>query len=309
VLTLAICTYNRSDLLPRALDAVLAQTYPRDGFEILVVDNASTDATPNVVAGYTRRAPFVRYVREPRPGIAHARNRAATDARGKYLAFLDDDAWAEPNWLDELVKPLTGPDPAPACVVGPVQLVWEGRRPDWFPARHEPLLCQYDMGSRPCLLGRDGYFLTTNSLFHRETLLGLGGFLTNLGRVRGVPMGGEDNEICQRFVRSGNPVLYQPSALVYHPVPPDRQTRGYLVHRLYWDGATQPLLDSGTGRPRSHYLRQGTYDLRRIARFTYDAVRASLCGDRTARRDSGFALIQRVGRLRTHLLLAAGRIR
>src|SRR5262245_28178236 len=164
-LTLAICTYNRAGLLGRALDSALTQTLPRDEFEILIIDNGSTDGTRQVVAAYQARTPNLRYVLEPQPGIAHARNRAAAEALGEYLAFLDDDAWADAKWLAELTHPLGSQDPRPACVVGPVELVWEGRRPDWFPQKHEPLLCGYDMGPRPCYLGPDGYLLTTNALF------------------------------------------------------------------------------------------------------------------------------------------------
>src|SRR5258708_39279575 len=116
-LTLAICTYNRSDLLPRALESVLGQTLARDQFEVLIVDNASTDGTRALVETYQTRSPGLRYVVETQPGIAHARNRAANEALGDYLAFIDDDAWAEPNWLAELIQPLKTENP-PAGIVG-----------------------------------------------------------------------------------------------------------------------------------------------------------------------------------------------
>ncbi len=78
---------------------------------------------------------------------------------------------------------------------------------------------------------------------------------------------------------------------------------------MFWDGASQPLLDSGTGHPAGHYLRQGYRDLRRMARFTLEGGLALAGGDRPQCLDNVLRLIQRAGRLRTHLLLAAGRIR
>src|SRR5207253_3651446 len=115
-----------------------------DDFEILIIDNGSTDRTRDLVAAVQIEDNRIRYVVEPKAGIAHARNRGLHEARGEYLAFIDDDAWAERNWLENLFAPLQTVRPTPECVVGPVSLVWEGKKPDWFPTRFESLLCRYD---------------------------------------------------------------------------------------------------------------------------------------------------------------------
>src|SRR4030095_1010280 len=100
--TLAVCTYNRAALLPRALDSIGKQTAGRKDVEILVVDNGSTDQTGDLVARRQLAAPLIRYTVEPTAGIAFARNRAMHEARGEYLAFLDDDAWAHDGWIENL---------------------------------------------------------------------------------------------------------------------------------------------------------------------------------------------------------------
>src|SRR2546425_6789214 len=115
-LTIAICTFNRADLLPRSLDSVRNQMRTSADLEIMIVDNGSTDHTRDMVAEVQAEDSRVRYVVEPNAGISHARNRALREARGEYLAFLDDDAWAEHDWLHNLIGTIKSIMPAPECV-------------------------------------------------------------------------------------------------------------------------------------------------------------------------------------------------
>jgi glycosyltransferase involved in cell wall biosynthesis len=303
-ISVAVCTFNRAHVVRGALDSLFLQTLRGDRFEIVIVDNGSNDDTRLVIEEYQGRTVEVRYVWEPRPGIAHARNRAAQEARGEYLAFLDDDAWAEPDWLSMLVESVCTVKPEPACVVGPVILEWEGGRPGWFPSKFEPLLCSYDMGPKGHFLGPHGYLLTTNVLMRREVLLGLGGFRTYLGRERGKLLGGEDNEICQRILGAGYGVYYAPTARVHHGVPRERQSERYLMRRVFWDGASQPFLDYGPKQARRFYALQAYQDLRRMARFGCEYFSALARHDQEQQTDSSLALVQRMGRLRTNLNLA-----
>ena len=305
MLSVAICTYNRATLLNRALDSVTNQTAGSEEIEILIVDNGSTDETRTLVAARQAQDTRIRYVFEPSAGIAHARNRAFAEARGEYLAFIDDDAWADTDWLENLLAPIHALRPAPECVVGPVSLVWEGRRPDWFPARFETLLCRYEMGAVPRFLDADGYLLTTNSLFHRDTLLRLGGMRTDLGHRRKALIGGEDNDIFNRLIANGHGVYYQPTARVFHPVSKERQTRRFLLRRLFWDGASQPLIE-GNGDTRNAWVecyRNG----RRSLRFVFETCYGVITGNRSAAEAGFYRLVQRLGRTRTHLSIALGR--
>lgn len=308
MLSIAICTYNRAALLNRVLDSLTNQTPAGAEFEILIVDNGSTDKTRYVVDERQLQDRRIRYVVEPEPGIAHARNRAMAEARGEYLAFIDDDAWAEPDWIKNLLAPFQTVTPRPDCVVGPVSLVWEGNRPDWFPARFETLLCRYEMGDNPRFLDADGYLLTTNSLFHRETLVKLGGMRTDLGHKRKALIGGEDNDIFNRLIANGRRVYYQPSARVNHPVPKERQTRRFLLRRLFWDGASQPLFE-GTGLNNEKAVGAWTEfyrNSRRSIRFLFETFYGLLTGNRNAAETGFYRLVQRLGRMRTYLMMALG---
>jgi glycosyltransferase involved in cell wall biosynthesis len=309
MLSVAICTYNRAVLLNRVLDSLANQTASNYEVEILIVDNGSTDETNQVVNQRTALDARIRYVVEREPGIAHARNRALTEARGEYLAFIDDDAWADADWLENLLAPIQSVSPAPECVVGPVSLVWEGNRPDWFPDRFESLLCRYEMGNAPRFLDADGYLLTTNSLFHRETLLRLGGMRTDLGHKRKSLLGGEDNDIFKRLIANGHRVYYQPSAHVNHPVPKERQTHRFLLRRLFWDGASQPLFERGSVENQRSSFSAWTElykDCRRLMRFAFEASAGTLRREPAIAKDAVYRLVQRAGRMRTHLLMVVG---
>ena len=309
MLSVAICTYNRAALLNRVLDSLANQTPSNYELEILIVDNGSTDETSQVVNERQAHDARIRYVVEREPGIAHARNRALAEARGEYLAFIDDDAWADSDWLENLLAPIQSVSPRPECVVGPVSLVWEGNRPDWFPDRFESLLCRYEMGNVPRFLDADGYLLTTNSLFHRETLLKLGGMRTDLGHKRKSLLGGEDNDIFKRLIANDHRVYYQPSAHVNHPVPKERQTHRFLLRRLFWDGASQPLFEHGSveqQRPSFSAWAELYKDGRRLTRFALEASAGTLRREPAIAKDAVYRLVQRAGRMRTHLLMVVG---
>jgi glycosyltransferase involved in cell wall biosynthesis len=304
-----ICTHNRADYLERALGSLTQQSLPVDEFEVLVVDNASTDATAEIARRFVDWLPTLRYLREDRLGLSWARNTGAASCRSPYLAYLDDDARAAPNWLERLLCIFERAERAPACIGGRVWLDWDGAAPAWLPPRYYSVYTHVDHGEEDRPLGDREYVVGANLAFRRDVLLGLGGFDTNLGRKGSVLLSGEESAVVGKIRACGLPIFYAGSAAVWHAVPPARRRRSWLWLRMFWDGASQPLIDSGTAHPRSHYLRQACFDLRRMARFTLNSFLAGIRGEREKRLESILTLVQRTGRLRTHLLLAAGRIR
>src|SRR5262245_57954609 len=95
--SIVVCTRNRARLLEQALDSIVRVEFPADDFEVLVIDNGSSDDTAAVVSRFARRVPFaVRSVKEPRVGLSAARNRAIREACGKRLFFTDDDQLVDP---------------------------------------------------------------------------------------------------------------------------------------------------------------------------------------------------------------------
>ena len=103
--TAAICTHNGAGSLPRAVSSLLKQDYPPQLYQVLVVDNVSTDQTKEVVEKLAaEHSPLLTYAFEPKLGLANARNMAAQVATGDVIAFMDDDSLAEPNWISKLAE-------------------------------------------------------------------------------------------------------------------------------------------------------------------------------------------------------------
>ena len=302
-----VCTHNRADYLERALASLARQSLPASEYEVLVVDNASTDGTARAVEAMAGHMPNLRYLREERLGLSWARNAGMNAARAPFLAYLDDDARAEPSWLARLARLFEETDPAPACVGGRVWLDWDGGPPAWLPPRYYSLYTYVDHGDEDRPLGEREYLVGANIAFRRDVLMGLGGFDPSLGRKGSMLLSGEESAVVGKIRERGLPVHYAATAAVWHAVPPSRRRRRWLWSRMFWDGASQPLIDSGAGRSRGHYFRQGYLDLRRIASFLLRGWLLAGRGGRERRLESLLAVVQRAGRLRTHLLLAARR--
>ncbi|MBU2102298.1 MAG: glycosyltransferase family 2 protein, partial [Candidatus Omnitrophica bacterium] len=208
--TIIICTYNRSMFLERLLKELAAQKADFC-FDILVVDNNSSDATRDVVGTVRKETQVaITYCLEKQQGIAYARNRGAYEACGKYIAYIDDDALPGPEWLTQIVQVFTTVQPSPACVVGKVELAWEGARRKQFPVEYETIVGKYDFGNEPCYLGADDYLITVNAAFHKEFFLRTGGFRTYLGRKGTCLLSGEDNDMYHRLYASGAKIYYNP---------------------------------------------------------------------------------------------------
>ncbi|MDD5584107.1 MAG: glycosyltransferase [Candidatus Omnitrophica bacterium] len=263
LITVIVCTYNRCASLTHTLDALIRQEayYP---FDIIVVDNNSHDATKDVVEeiGKAAQMPIMYYV-EQQQGIAYARNRGANEAKGKYIAYIDDDAIPDKDWLTQIVWAFTTLKPSPVCVVGRVELTWENGRSRRFPAEYETIVGKYDFGNESCYLGEDDYLITMNAAFHKELFLRTGGFRTYLGRKGDCLLSGEDNDMYHRLYKSGVKIYYNPKQIIYHFVPRSRQRLTWLAKRIFWDGVTQVYLDFGNEHGHSIPLfRKALYDMK-----------------------------------------------
>lgn len=221
--SVVVCTYNRADLLRGAITSLQQLRLPTAGdVEILVVDNASTDNTAEVVASLQQQSTItIRYVLESNQGVAHARNRGLEEAAGIWVAFFDDDQIADPNWLVELLK--AAEKYQTACVGGAVKLLL----PEDY---REPLsgVCRVLLSESPAAQPAEPYRYprtpgTGNLLINRELALRLGGFDVQ------ATMGGEDTDLYRRIRREGIITWYEPSAVIYHHVPMERLSDAYML--------------------------------------------------------------------------------
>jgi glucosyl-dolichyl phosphate glucuronosyltransferase len=304
-ISVIIATHNRAGLLAIALESLARQTLPASEFEVIVVDNASSDGTATLVAKMSAAMMNLRYISETRLGLSWARNAGLEGAQSRYVAYLDDDARAEPEWLEALLQVFTGTVPAPACIGGPVYLNWAGL-PQRVPARYWPLLSYLNYGTEDRPLLEREYLVGANMAFQRELLVQIGGFSTQLGRQGAKLLSGEEAQVVALIRQQRESIWYASRAAVWHVVQPDRIRATWLWRRIFWDGASQPVLDGASAKSRSYCALQAVRDVKRMALFLLRAM-AALCR-RDQERSFDFALdaTRRAGRLRTHLLLLLG---
>jgi glycosyltransferase involved in cell wall biosynthesis len=223
LLTIAICTKDRPEGAERLLLSLREQvsTLPEGsaGVEIVVIDNASSDErTRDMMAHH----PAIRYVREDRPGLNFARNRALREARGILLAFLDDDVVVDRHWLAGLAC-AWAENPNAATFTGQVlpleleteaQCVFERRggfRREFDRVRYGPVL----EGNPLHPTGAGIFGAGANMAFNTNALRHMGGFDEALDTGSFVP-GGGDLDIFYRTIRSGYALVYEPRFMVFH---------------------------------------------------------------------------------------------
>jgi GT2 family glycosyltransferase len=220
--TVVLCTYNRAEILRNALRSVtLQETSNRFIYDILVIDNASTDSTRAVVTEVAANSPVaVSYVEEQIEGIVPARNRGVREARGVWLAFFDDDQLAEPDWLREL---LSAASLTKSTLVGGSTLL---QLPASQPMELGPISRNvlgehlYTGTARIC---RDKRIPSSgNMLVAREVFDSIGLFDTSL------VAGGSDTDFVRRARGAGISVSIAPAAIVHHIIPGSRVTPAYL---------------------------------------------------------------------------------
>jgi len=244
--SVVLCTYNRASSLARTLESLVIQSLPEGtDWEIVVVDNNSKDMTHQVVEDFESRFQGrFRYLREERQGISFARNAGIREARGKIVAFIDDDETAAEGWLENLTANLHSDEWVGAG--GRVVPQWNSRRPRWMLgessflagpiAMFEPTVDEVDLIEPP---------FGANMAFKRSVFERFGAFRTDLGRVGNGMLSGEDTEFGRRLLTAGLRLRFEPNAITLHPVEPSRLRRQYFLKWWFNKGRTDVIEHGG----------------------------------------------------------------
>jgi len=242
--TVVVCTYNRADLLQDALASLFQLT--TDGlftYELLVVDNASTDDTPAVIAKAVLDAPVpLRGVREGVQGVAAARNCGLRESRTPWIAFFDDDQLADPRWLVELMA--FAAEKGTKCVGGANRLLFADGTTPALPPVCRWMLGETMGGDEPCrAVGRLAPG-AGNLLIHRTVFDRVGMFDGSMKTA------GEDGELFRRVESAGIEAWYAPRAIMHHVVPGYRARADYLRWKSLGCGRLRAERDRERGAAR-----------------------------------------------------------
>ncbi len=257
-----ICTHNREQYLGAAIDSLLQQDFP--DFEVLVVDNGSSDRTREIVE---KRLPWGRlqYVYEPVVGLSVARNTGARYGSGEILAYLDDDAVASPTWLNVLYQAYSS-NARLAIAGGKVTLLWPTgiTPPPWLSTNMAENLGAYDLGDNIVYINQPG--MTPRGLnysLRRSFLEQIGGFNVNLGRVGKKLLSNEELHMTELALQQCWQVAYLPMAHVHHNVAPERLHKSWFLNRGWWQGISECYREQLAGRGGPGQLLQGGEQLMR----------------------------------------------
>lgn len=264
-----ICTHNRDSYLGAAIDSLLAQDC--DDFEVLVVDNGSTDRTKEVVDSRLPH-PRLRYGYEPVLGLSVARNTGAKETTSPILAYLDDDAEASSQWLRILVEAYNKNEKL-AIAGGKVTLIFPNgmTHPQWISNDLAAGLGAYDLGDKVVNINNPG--LTPRGLnysLRRTFLEQVGGFDANLGRVGKKLLSNEELYMTELALQKGWQVAYLPDALAAHNVAPERLKADWFLRRSWWQGVSECYREEIAGRTGIAQLGRGS---ERLVRGLYKSLK------------------------------------
>ncbi|MBI3652024.1 MAG: glycosyltransferase family 2 protein [Acidobacteria bacterium] len=231
-----LCTYNRCELLPQAIASILAQDCPQVRYELLVVDNHSTDRTREVCEAMLSPSPVpARYLFEPQQGVSFARNAAIAQARAPILAFFDDDVCVSRNWV-ATIKRAFAEHPDLAGLGGKVLPQGCGAFPEWLTRQHWMPLALQDYGDQAFRINAENPLglVAANLALRREALKRTGLFSPVLQRVKNRIGSMEDHELHQRLWNAGLQEMYLPELVVTTAVQAERFSKSY--HRQWHRG-------------------------------------------------------------------------
>ena len=241
VISIIICTFNRFQDLELALKSLKDQKFEKNNFEILIVDAGSTDKISEIIDRFSIFLQ-IRFFSVPHLGLSEARNFGIRNASCDIIAFLDDDAIADPAWLEQIQTSFR--EHGMCACGGKSILLYDTPLPHWLNNRMLGLLGQFDYGTT-------GFFLDTpdknpaglNMAFMKKTFYLIGYFNPDLGRSGGNLLSNEEVDLFQKIRRKNLKIYYNPKMLVYHHVNIERTTKEYFYKRYYWQGRSDAVIN------------------------------------------------------------------
>lgn len=244
-MSVIVTTWNRSQMLKEMLASFFqAHPNPKFEFEVIVVDNNSTDSTKKVVQEALKQyGDKLKYVFERKQGISSARNAGLKVASGKLVAFLDDDIFMADGWMDSLIKGFED-HPEAACLGGKIETLFEGPKPAWLTEKH---LKHFKFGATNFeetehRLVYPKYPPGSNMAFRSDVFKSIKAFNPHLGRNKSKLLSCEETELFFRIQQAGLICYYIPQAKIIHRIEQNKLRKRWIFSRFYWQGVSEVIL-------------------------------------------------------------------
>ena len=241
-LSVIICTYNRDKHIYNALKSIALSNFPVDLYEILVINNNSTDTTENECERFYSDFKGINYhyFVEKNQGLSPARNRGIAEANGEIIIFLDDDAVAEPDYLTKMFDFFESKPDAAACG-GRIYPRFETKRPRWMSRFLVSLTSSIDLGNNVKIFSNRQFPVGANMAVRKQMFEKYGLFNPNLGRKGNSLDGAEEKDLFYRMMAAGEKIYYVPDAIVYHYVPDKRLTFDFFKRQAIGIGKSEQI--------------------------------------------------------------------
>ena len=230
ILSIIICSYNRASYISDALTSLYRQTAVLNEFEVIIVDNNSTDNTKEVYAAWrqTNNNGHFTFISETKQGASFARNTGAAIAKGQWVCFMDDDAVATPNYVENILKHIQN-KPDAVGFGGRIIPKYIPSEPKWMSYYVSSLVGNFDYAPIPCAFENGKYPLESNMIVKKSVYDKIGGFNVNLPGVVGtLRIGGEGKELFYKILALGHIIYYDPAICVHHVVEVKKLTSEYM---------------------------------------------------------------------------------
>jgi glucosyl-dolichyl phosphate glucuronosyltransferase len=244
-----ICSYNRARFIINAVESIFTQEFDKALYEVIVVDNNSTDNTIALLQEYKSTYPdrnFSFYI-EKNQGVAHTRTRCAQEAKGAIVAFLDDDSTAQPGWLSGIVS-FFDEHPNTYSTGGKIIPKFLTPIPDWYSKYFFGLVGNFDQGPKVKQMTGVRYPCGANMAFRKEVFTEIGYFNTDLGRKGTGLLATEEKDIYLRILARGRDVFYLPHVAVLHCVEANKFDKNYVRRHSMGIGGGERLLLKGNNK-------------------------------------------------------------
>lgn len=231
-ISVVICTYNRADLLKLAIDSLIKQSLSITDFEVIIIDNNSTDNTQTIALEYVENNQNIKYFLEKKVGLSHARNRGYLEAKGDYIAYADDDCVLPTDWLLNAKNVMV--EKEPDVLGGPVYPFYLYPKPSWYKDSYELLT----FGDFARELNKNEYLIGCNIFLKKEVLVQVNGFDPKFGMTGNTIGYAEESElqIRLRSILGEGCVFYDPKLYVNHLVRFEKMTITWVMKSFYSRG-------------------------------------------------------------------------